>query len=954
MNARQLLATLTSLLALAAGAGAQTQCHFALANHTDGNSGILLTLESAADASGKCALSGVNLRLNVGDGAAFHHLDVPFSWQNGFVYTAMAVITAAGPQQLTLNGQPAGTLQGGFKPAQAVFAASQRTEATGVTESYLATQISLKVTNGSNTLSIAPNGSSPLPMALIQLAKGPALWQTPFTENAAQSTTVTATFRFDPLVTDLRQYDPYIDAYGQAVSAVFPTKIIHDSDLQDALAKEQTWLANNGPLGGMDQYGGSMLAGPPGKATGYYRAATINNRWYLISPLGNPLFYLGVTAIPSYATPITGRESMFTLPPQTGMFADAYSINDNPDPQTTTYFSFSVANQIRKYGTSSKDVKNARLAQRLASWGFTGGGKFGDFPQNMVSTPILLHGGAPGVPNAVPGGHPDVFDPSIVSKLTAELKSEIGSDVTNPYILGWSVGNENNEIVTIPETSAVLALGASSPAKRALVDHALASPPYNGSVARLASAWNITATTVADVYASKPSPPASDVEALRRFYEGRYYATLFQTVKAIDPNHLYFGSWIIPGGNAADWPIAAENCDVVGYDDFSPGALDPALEALFTSTDKPVLLGAWGVPSDYAGARGFAWNQYTQAMTLSDSESGDAYAKKMASLAANRYVVGAMLFDYLDEPLSGRGNSDGMGNITRDLVVDEAFAFGLVEVTDTPKYDLLDKVRAANIATLQTLGLLGTAPLLTSPPANGATYVTGNLVPGSWAQVKGTNLSSVTRPWQDQDFAGLGNRLPTDLSGVQVLVNETAAAVSYISPTQVNFQVPAGVSGTATVRVTRNGITSNSLSGQAVSSAPGIFPVVIGNTNYAAAVFLDGKIAADPSIGPAFRNAAPGDVVQLFATGLAPAPAGTLVTTTLVNGVTVTIGNISVPASGAALVAVGEFQINFTVPQQFASMPAGNYPISISINGVSSPANINTSTSAPVVIPIQH
>jgi uncharacterized protein (TIGR03437 family) len=953
MSVGRLFVNVTSLMALAFGTYAQTQCRFYLANQADGVSGILLVLESAAEASGKCALSGVSLRLNVGDGTTMHHVDGSFAWQTGVVYTAKAVITAAGPQQLSINGQAAGAVQGAFMPAPGTFSASLIGDAAGATETYMVTQISLQVSNGTNTLSVAPNGNNPLPIPLILLAGGPAPWQAPFTENAAQATTITATFRFDPIVANPHQFDPYIDAYGQAISASWASKVTSDSDLQAALTQEQTWLANNGPLGGMDQYGGSTIGGWTARATGYFETASHNNRWYLISPLGNPLFYLGMTAIPSYSTPITGRESVFQLPPQTGTFADAYSLNLNNDPQNTTYFSFSVSNQIRKFGTSSTDVKNAHLAQRLASWAFTGGGKFGDFPQNMVSTPILLHNGAPGVPNAVPGGHPDVFDPAVVSSLAAELTKEIGADATNPYILGWSVGNESAEIISIPETTAILALGATSPAKKALVDHALSSPPYNGSVSALAKAWEITAITAADIYASNPSPPGSDLEALRQFYEGAYYSKLYQLVKAVDPNHLYFGSWIL-GGDASDWPIAAANCDVVGFDDFAPGPLDPDLQALFASTNKPVLLGAWGVPSDYAGARGFGWSPYTPAMTLSDSASGDAYAQELASAAANRYVVGAMLFDYLDEPLTGRGNSAGIGNITSNLVVDENFAFGLVDVTDTPKYDLVNKVRAANIAALQSLGLLGSAPILTSPPANGATYTTGGLVPGSWAQVKGTNLAGTARLWQNSDFTGLGNSLPTDLSGVQVLVNGTAAALYYISPTQLNFQVPAGVSGTANVQVTRNGIPSNSLSAQAASSAPGIFPIVIGNTTYAAAVFLDGKIAADPSSGPAFRNAVPGDVVQLFATGLAPAPAGVLVSTTPLNGVSVTIGNITVPASSAALVGVGEFQINFTVPPQFASMPPGNYPISISINGVSSPANINTAPAGPVVIPIQH
>jgi uncharacterized protein (TIGR03437 family) len=237
---------------------------------------------------------------------------------------------------------------------------------------------------------------------------------------------------------------------------------------------------------------------------------------------------------------------------------------------------------------------------------------------------------------------------------------------------------------------------------------------------------------------------------------------------------------------------------------------------------------------------------------------------------------------------------------------------------------------------------------------NGATYVAGGLVPGSWAQVKGTSLSTTTRIWAGSDFTGLGNNLPTNLSGTQVTVNNLPAAVYYISPTQVSFQVPAGITGTATVQVVTNGQVSNTVSAAAATNSPGIFPIILGGNNYAAAVFLDGKIAADPSIGPAFRNAVPGDLVELYATGLAPSPAGTVVSTTLLSGVTVTIGTVTIPASAAALVAVGEFQINFTVPQDFASLPPGLFPISISINGVTSPASINSSPPGPVVIPIQH
>ena len=234
--------------------------------------------------------------------------------------------------------------------------------------------------------------------------------------------------------------------------------------------------------------------------------------------------------------------------------------------------------------------------------------------------------------------------------------------------------------------------------------------------------------------------------------------------------------------------------------------------------------------------------------------------------------------------------------------------------------------------------------------ANGATYVSGGLVPGSWAQVKGSGLSPVSRIWGSADFQGLGNKLPASLNGVGVTVNSTPAAVYYVDAGQVSFQVPNGISGTASVQVTNNGQTSNAITASAAASSPGIFPVIVNGTNYPAGVFLDGKFVGDPTVNSAFRNAKPGDMIQLYATGLASTPAGVLPTQQFVSGVTVTIGSSTVAASFAGLVAVGEFQINFTVPQ----LADGVYPISIAVNGVSSPAQINSNPPGALVIPIKH
>jgi hypothetical protein len=238
---RTSLPVVACLIALAAKAGAQNLCHFYLANHSDAVQGLTVSLEAQPNASGVCLLSAVNINLSVGDGTGFHHVSVAQAWQTGVVYTAKAVITAAGPQQLSLNGQALGTAQGVFKPAQGAFFGSDAADSASVTDAYIVTQISLEVSNGARSFSVAPNGSNPVPLPLVLIA-GAVPWSQSFAEDPTQTTVITATFRFDAAVADPHRYDPFIDAYGQATYGVaWPGKVGSDSDLQAAITEEQTW-----------------------------------------------------------------------------------------------------------------------------------------------------------------------------------------------------------------------------------------------------------------------------------------------------------------------------------------------------------------------------------------------------------------------------------------------------------------------------------------------------------------------------------------------------------------------------------------------------------------------------------------------------------------------------------------------------------------------------------------
>ena len=235
--------------------------------------------------------------------------------------------------------------------------------------------------------------------------------------------------------------------------------------------------------------------------------------------------------------------------------------------------------------------------------------------------------------------------------------------------------------------------------------------------------------------------------------------------------------------------------------------------------------------------------------------------------------------------------------------------------------------------------LLGTAPPFTGPTI---TAVSDNLVdggpvvPGGWFYVKGSDLSDVQRIWGSGDFTD-STALPTDLNGVEVWVNGAPVPVYFISPGQVNAQAPSNVSGTMTVQVFRLGLGSNILSAPVALIQPSIYSYSVSSKNYAAALFQDYSLMGDPAVVPGTHKAKPGDIIQLYAAGLGPSPSGSVLTSPVpITGVGVIIGTTDAVVLAAALVAPGQYQVNFIVPQ----VADGEYPITVSTSGKTSPANV--------------
>lgn len=237
---------------------------------------------------------------------------------------------------------------------------------------------------------------------------------------------------------------------------------------------------------------------------------------------------------------------------------------------------------------------------------------------------------------------------------------------------------------------------------------------------------------------------------------------------------------------------------------------------------------------------------------------------------------------------------------------------------------------------LDAVGGPANAPVI-AEVVNGASFQPG-IVAGSWVTIRGQNLAGVSRAWNATDF-GNGSALPTNLSGVQVSFNGRPAAVYYVSPTQLNVQAPAGLSGAVSVQAHYFG-ASNSFSVGVTQSSPGLFTYQLGSRLFPAAVYNGTSIlVGDPAAaGSSVRKARPGDIVQLYATGIEPSPAGAVLSVPLAvqSQIAVTIGPQGATVLGAALVFPGEFQINIVVP----NVPDGDNPLKISVGSQSSQSGV--------------
>jgi len=203
---------------------------------------------------------------------------------------------------------------------------------------------------------------------------------------------------------------------------------------------------------------------------------------------------------------------------------------------------------------------------------------------------------------------------------------------------------------------------------------------------------------------------------------------------------------------------------------------------------------------------------------------------------------------------------------------------------------------------------------------NAACFQGGSIAPGSLMTLFGTDFTygqpSSTRP-----------KLQTSLDGASMTIGGISAPLLFVSPGQINAQVPFGVHvGQQPLVLTVDGV-SRTVQVTIAPATPGIFGAIENQ---------------DSSLNSSGNPALAGSALQVFFTGqglvtppVATGAAAPLTPLSLTNATTTaTIGDrpAQVIFSGLAPGMVGIGQANVLVP----NLATNNYPLLLKVNGVSS------------------
>ncbi len=488
---------------------------------------------------------------------------------------------------------------------------------------------------------------------------------------------------------------PFVDKFGQYKHEDWPGKVHSEKELIAKVRAEERTLKKIIYRKDYDTFGG-WTRGPKRPATGWFHTERIDDKWWLITPEGNPFFSIGVDCVGTWErTFVDQRKDWFEwLPPrdEPSIFSKLYQFMQNPHSMAEPVkeggwtFNFYNANLIRIDGEQWPTAWRNRTYRRLLNWGFN---TLGAWTQEDVleNSPIPftaitgLYGEVPRI--AAGTGYwskmYDVYDPAFVERVDSCVTPLVKKFANNPKCIGFFV---DNELGWDDPRLHTLACPPSQPCRKVLIKQLQAKYETPGN---LAKAWDIPETDW-DELRLPSHPNTAYQEDMAEYVYGfahTYFDTIRKVIKKHAPHQLYLGCRFAGKPETSVLRACADVVDVVSVNLYVY-TIDRASWEEANDCGKPVIIGEF-----HFGARDRGMFHEGLCPTPDQKTRAEAYANYVKSVASSPAFVGCHWFQYVDEPITGRW-FDG-----------ENYNIGLVTVTDTPYKELTSKARQTNLSLIE-------------------------------------------------------------------------------------------------------------------------------------------------------------------------------------------------------------------------------------------------------------
>ena len=392
-----------------------------------------------------------------------------------------------------------------------------------------------------------------------------------------------------------------------------------------------------------DQYGGITNSGIKGQATGFFHTEEHGGRTYIIDPLGNPFFAVGMNTVEMGATQ---NQIDATLA--------KYGTAEN--------FYQSISEELRASGINT--IWGGEWSQLIETGNLSTAGGLGCISKYMSGLGLSVSTG--GSAAYLHNNTMNVFDPDFVTFVRNRVETIVTPYVNNPYIIGWYSDNE------IPSEDDMLY-------RYLTVDP---SEPVNAF--SYATAWTFLAKRTGN-----PNPSTSDItaelaEEFKAFVYNRYYKVITTELYKVDTNHMYMGNRIHSNNKNSEGYLraAGQYVDVLTVNLY--GGLEPPIETIkymYKYSGVPFIVTEFFAKGDDAvDMNGYSLGNQTNAGWIVKTQADRAIHCENYTLLLieSQTCVGWTWYRFRDNDQTIY--KDGDGNLYRYYDYKDKARYGLVNV----------------------------------------------------------------------------------------------------------------------------------------------------------------------------------------------------------------------------------------------------------------------------------